>query len=531
MSEVRAKISIEIQPNGVYMNVHRSVEAPKVTYNELVDIIESYDIPDVEYDMVKYLAGNASETKVKISENIFFTGADEIAFIDLEDNDMKAYIRFLPPVGTGENFTDDDIKEILEDSGIVHGILEDELKYIIDNREYEKNYLIALGTDKIDGEDGYLDYHFNTEKKTLTPKQLEDGSVDYQNLDLIEKTYVGKSLVTVIPPTNGSDGINVLGEKVPAVPGKPADQLRAGKNCSISEDEQNIIAEIDGQVEYVDRTVSVLPVFEITGDVGNSTGNINFNGSVIVRGVVTTNFSITCKGNLEVYGIVEGATINCEGDAYFYAGIMGGEKATINVKGDITTKFIDSATVNCNSTIHSKSVMHSNVTTDGSLIVTGKKAVLVGGKICVGKEVTATIIGSYLATRTEIIVGNTPAMIKRYEELLSKIETYKFKIQKIDKILTVLKSSVEELTDDKKELLLKSYHTKVYLVSEKKKLEEKVMEMLPELENKQGKISASEVAYPGILVAIGSARMRVDNEMPSCTLVNRKGKIEVKSFY
>jgi len=46
--------------------------------------------------------------------------------------------------------------------------------------------------------------------------------------------------------------------------------------------------------------------------------------------------------------------------------------------------------------------MHSNVKCGNKLELSGKKGLLIGGKCKVGKEIVAKVIGSYLATHTDI---------------------------------------------------------------------------------------------------------------------------------
>lgn len=82
-----------------------------------------------------------------------------------------------------------------------------------------------------------------------------------------------------------------------------------GKNTEISEDGQNLIAAINGQINYIDGKVNVFQNYEVPANVDNSTGNINFIGNVIVRGSVLSGFVIQAGGNVEVGGVVEGATI------------------------------------------------------------------------------------------------------------------------------------------------------------------------------------------------------------------------------
>ncbi len=529
---IKAKIAIDIKNDGVYLAITLPKDAEKPNVKEVLDLIEQYGIDGVNMEAVQRIVKNPKEVgTVKISDSTSIKSADEVAYVNFEEYNMKAYITFSPPLNGGATFSKEDIEKFLEQSGVNHGILYDKIQAIAKDRKHHEKYLIAVGTEKEDGKDGYIDFFFNTKKKSLTPKELDNGQVDYQNLGLVEQTHAGDTLLTIIPPTKGKNGKDVKGNVVHARPGKQVEKLTPGNNIAISEDKKSFYSEIDGQIDFQNRKISILPVLEINGDVGHSTGNIDFNGSVIIKGIVPTNFSVKAKGNIEVYGIVEGAYVESDADVFLYSGVMGNERAIIVAGGDLTAKFIDSAKVSVTGSITARSIMHSDITADDSLNVVGKRAVLVGGRACVGKEVEATIIGSTMETRTEVIVGNTPAMLEKYRVLLEESEAIKHKLKKTETIIQALNSVQDSLSEDKKNLMLKSFHTKIYLTSEKSKIDKEVRELLPKLENKQGRVGASEIIYPGVYVAIGSARMRVDSELKATSLVNRDGEVKIQSFY
>ncbi len=529
---LKAKIIIDIKNDGVYLSITLPEGAEKPSLQDVLDLIEQYGIEDIDMDLVKKIHKNPkTEGAGKISSSTSVKAANEVAYITFEDFNMKAFVSFAPPINGGNTFTKEELYRFFSENGVNFGLLRDDINKLLESREYNKKYLIAVGTEKEDGKDGYVDFFFNTEKKSLTPKELDNGQVDYQNLGLIEQTNAGDTLLTIIPPTNGKNGRDVKGNTVHAKPGKPVEKLTPGNNISVSEDQRSFFSNIDGQIDFQNRKLNILPVLEISGDVGHSTGNIDFNGSVIIKGIVTNNFSVKAKGNIEVYGIVEGAYVESDSDIFLYAGVMGNERAIIVAGGDLTAKFLDSCKVSANGSITSRSVMHCDITADGSLSVVGKKASLVGGKSCIGTMIDATYIGSVMETRTEVIVGNTPAMLEKYKVLLEELEGIKHKLKKTETIIQALNSVQEELNKDKKNLMLKSFHTKIYLSSEKGKVEKQIQELLPKLENRQGRIGASETIYPGVYIAIGSARMRVDSELKSSALVNREGKVEIQSYF
>lgn len=81
-----------------------------------------------------------------------------------------------------------------------------------------------------------------------------------------------------------------------------------------------------GHASLVGGKVFVSDVYEVPADVDNSTGNIEYSGSVTVRGNVKGGFRISAKGDIVVEGIVEDAELYAGGQIIVKRGIHGMEK-------------------------------------------------------------------------------------------------------------------------------------------------------------------------------------------------------------
>ena len=90
---------------------------------------------------------------------------------------------------------------------------------------------------------------------------------------------------------------------------------------------------------------------------------------------------IKAKGDIEVRGVVEGATLISEGDIILHRGIQGMNKGVLQAEGDVVTKFIESATVKTGGDVKAGAILHSNIDAMGSIICEGKKAFTIGGKL------------------------------------------------------------------------------------------------------------------------------------------------------
>ena len=207
--------------------------------------------------------------------------------IDISNDKMQAYLQLdLPPEGTAWP-TFDQIMEKLHAEGVVFGIREEVIHRLLEEKS-NRLTLIAEGVYPVDGEDASLQYFFETDRVRLLPKELEDGRVDHRELSLVQSVQKGQVLVEKKPATPGVAGKNVLGEEVPAVAGKDVNLL-AGKN--VVWDNNRLIATCDGEPTKTGNKVSVQLVHEIRGNVGYKTGNIDFIGSVHIRGDVESGLS------------------------------------------------------------------------------------------------------------------------------------------------------------------------------------------------------------------------------------------------
>ena len=71
-------------------------------------------------------------------------------------------------------------------------------------------------------------------------------------------------------------------------------------------------ASSEGKITYSkpDHQLMVTPIYIIDGNVDNATGDIRFNGDVLVKGNVFANTTIRATGNITVEGHVEIATLH-----------------------------------------------------------------------------------------------------------------------------------------------------------------------------------------------------------------------------
>lgn len=519
---------LEYRDNGVYLIVHPPIgKGKRIETREIVERLNKKRVRNFKQDIIEVACLKADRVPLCIADPQEEVKLDAQVSVTVSPDKMKASIVIIPPDG-GRTVNIQDVMEALNKNSVSYGINKSNLENIINYPIYSEPILIAEGTAPINGQNGKVKFHFDL-NKDRKHTVLEDGSVDFHDLDIIESVEKGKVLCSLVPPLPGVPGKTVVGSEIPAVEGKLA-TLPKGKNVEISEDEQQLIASIDGQVNYIDGKVNVFETYEISASVDNSTGNVKFIGNVIVKGNVLSGFTIEAGGTVEVYGVVEAATIIAGGDIILRRGMQGVGKGVLVSGGDIIAKYIENSIIEARLDIKAEAIMHSMVKCGNKLELNGKKGLLIGGISRVGKEVSAKVIGSYMATVTEIEVGLDPSLKERYKQAREELAVLEEDTKKADQAITILKKleAVGSLSSEKQEMLVKSVRTKIYFSNRINEIKQELIDIEQRLQYEaQGKIKAYNFIYPGTRVSIGTCSMHVKENLQYCTLYREGADIRI----
>jgi len=455
---------------------------------------------------------------------------DTLVLVDVSSDKMSAFITLFAPE-YGQSHTVEGILEALKSYGVTFGVDREIIELAVKQNIFYKKIIAAKGLSPVNGKDGQVQFQFDL-NKNYKPIILENGKVDFRDLGLIESVRKGQVLCALVPPTQGIGGRDVLNSEIPAYEGKTA-RLPVGKNVEILNDSNSLIASVDGQVSYSNGKISVYTSYEIKGDVDNSTGNINFVGNVIVRGNVLSGFSVVAGGNIEIWGIVEGAEVISEGNIVIRRGVQGNNKAYIKSNGDIVAKFIEQSKVEAMNDIKAETIMHSSVKCGGSLELGGRIGLLVGGSSAVCKELYAKVIGSQMATLTEIEIGVNSDLRDAVMNIKSEINSIQNSLQKTEQVISILSKleSNNMLTEDKKGIYEKSLFTRDFYKSKLSQLNYDI-EQIEKMISMQsaGKLRCLGSIHPGVKVTIGSSTMYIKEELKYCTLFCDGVDIKVSPF-
>lgn len=227
----------------------------------------------------------------------------------ITDDRLKAFIT----IRDEEMVDESELFKLLRDKNVKYGIDRDVLADLI-KAPRQGTFVIARGKPPRQGKDGFVQYLFTS--PTSRQDQTED-SIDFREVFNVPSVHSNSVLAVYHPAVQGQDGMAVTGVPIPA---NPVTELtfRAGKGASLAADGLSVSSTINGRPWVKKRgrsvTVGVESVYQHEGDVDIKSGNLRFNGDVIITGNVTENMIVDIKGNLRVMGFVSRAAVKVTGN-------------------------------------------------------------------------------------------------------------------------------------------------------------------------------------------------------------------------
>lgn len=512
--------SLSFEDDGVYLTVVKPLDFfSRVSEDEVLNTIRKKRIKNYNANVISEAVKLCDSIPVKIAEPQEEEKIDAAVEAIVSEDKMVAYIVLTPPTAGGAGPSVESIVQALYARGVIRGMNEAKIRELVSNPVYNQQIIIAEGIQPINGKSGEINYLFDI-KKDRKPIIMEDGTVNYKEMNLIENVTKGQKLAELTPPIPGKSGINLVGAELKAIDGKPV-RFPRGRNVVLNPEGTELYANIDGQLMYVDGKINVFPSYEVMNNVDNSTGNIKFIGNVVVRGNVLSGFEIDAGGNIEVSGVVEAAVLRAGGDIILKRGMHGNGKGVLISGGDIISKYIESTNVESRNDIKAEAIMHCDIKCGNKLELGGRKGLLVGGTVRVGKLVELKYLGSQMSTATVLEVGIDPHLRERLKFLRMDLPNMEEGLLKANQAVVLLNRMAQTgtLTEEKRVMLAKSTRAKFFhenKVQEYKKGIADIEEILHQGAN--GRIRVLGSVYPGVRVAIGNSMMYIKQEAQYCTL-------------
>ena len=523
--------------DGMYLKAYPEVDGgEKLSVEDVLNYLDKKNLRDVDSGIVKYFVEGANSGKkdvlVKVLEGKQIP-EKEFGLVSIDKKGYLAKIRLYPPSDKGARLSTSELKNLIEQNGVKYGIIEKNIEIALKARLYCMDILVAKAKLPVNGSDAEIVYSFNAEK-TLKPTMSEDGSVDFHKLDMIESVKEGQLLATLIPIDYGEPGKDVYGNMIR--PKKVRNKrLRYGKNIHLSDDKLQMYSDVSGNVTLVNDMVFVTDTYTIEGDVGPSTGDIDYDGAVEVKGNVITGYTVKATGDITVNGAVEGAMLISEGKIVLKRGMQGMGKGVMEAKGDVISNFIESATVKSGGAIYTDAIMHSNISANGDVIVNGKRGLIAGGSVKTTTKIETKVAGSTMGTQTELEVGFDTTLGERYRNIEKHIDQMTDEKDSIVKNLKILQKRMQTKgkLEPEKMKLIKEGTERIKVIDQTIEEETEAYERIDEEMQRTsdgGKVRVENIAYPGVKIVISNISTFVHTETHRCTFIREGADIRVKSY-
>ncbi|MBQ9360653.1 MAG: DUF342 domain-containing protein [Lachnospiraceae bacterium] len=367
-----------------------------------------------KYSSLMYTSNEMRKRRIILSEGAEDRSVSSDDYeLSITSGGIEAYITMKHE---GKKLDRNSLIASLDENDVRHGLIEENINKICEGRHDKTPLLIAQGSIPRKGADGRYEYFFKTEVDRK-PKILEDGSVDYQNMDNYSIVKEGDVLAVYHDAEEGQEGYTVDGVPISGKRGIEQGLLK-GEGFNISEDKHTYSAAIDGMVTLEGSILRVIRHMEVN-DVTLATGNVDFDGSVHVKGNVENGAVIKATGDVVIDGNVGGAEIISDGTVRLNRGMNAGRHGKVKAKGNIFSKFFESVIVMSDKDVEVSRSVNSLLHAKGWIRSSGT---ILGGKCFASLGYRVNNVGNSTGTATQLQLGPDPEIAERVREITDKMK-------------------------------------------------------------------------------------------------------------
>ena len=334
-----------------------------------------------------------------------------------------------------------DIEEVLKLNKIVtpvdEKIIREELSKLDPKNRSITRLKVAQSKEPVNGRPEYFTPLVEIGKKA--GKMLEDGRMDFKEIDSIVQVTKGQELLRRFEEIKAVDGYDIYGEKAAAVIEEIKGYQRGENIVQSGSDPDIYVSAIDGCLETDKKKINVRAVATIKGDVDYESGNIDFSGSVRITGSVKPGFSVKATGDIFIDQSVDDAYLESGGKISVKMGISGKGSAVIKSEGGVSAKFV------LNSHLESKgdiviedSIINSKVYSNSKVFVTSQHGKIMGGEISALYRIEANSAGSAKETNTTLTVGRNLELERELDTIRVEINLKK---ESLDEVMNKIKTN------------------------------------------------------------------------------------------
>ncbi len=466
---------------------------------------------------------------------------DAIVEVSVSKDEMLATLTISRAYG-GKPADLDLLRERLASAGVAAGIDDTALNAALKG-EPDTPYMVAKGREPVAGEPAAFET-LVTSVNIRTPAEDRQGKVDHRQRVEFVTVHPGDALMRRTPATPGVNGYTVLGAGLPAKAGDdPPFEYDGDSGASPDKHDPNLlVARVVGHPVLSATGVRIDPTLEVE-NVNLRTGNINFEGSLLVHGEIAEGFKVEVGGDVLVNDSVSKVQIRAGGNVQIMHGCIGGDPdsagkdengaqiypSRIECKGSFTARFLSLADVQAGEMVLVEEyIRHSRV--QGQQILVGMpdgKGIVQGGHLRAADSIMARVFGSPGGVPTTIEVGEDNSLqLAAYRASRRELKTFRDKLGEIKRIggQLMARAKAAGAPPAIKEKLLKLVATKKHLEYEIDRLEGASRELAREAAINEAYITGLGTFHSNVQLIIGGVKGTIRNERCNCTYTLEQGR-------
>ena len=438
---------------------------------------------------------------------------DAVITVNISDDAMLASVKLIDGIGSGKFLSTESVRQALIGAGVIKGIDIEAIDAAIFRASTlgdASEIVVARGRPSVEPGESRIKFHVPLASgKGVTLR--DDGTADFRNQDRITSVNPEQLIAEIVTEqVEIADGWDVRSkiikgdenQQLPVVIGEGIRQESAGNGLS------KLYAIKAGELVYDGTAIAVADIHTIQGDVGPTSGNVKFGGSVNITGSVLGSFFVMSKGTIKVADGVGASLLSADESIHVVNGVKGGNKAVIRARREISVGFMELATVMAVGDVTiEKTCLNSTIKCNGMLSLASDKGRLVGGHIRARSGVSAQQIGSKSGAATHISFGQ--------DYLIGdKIELEEREIAKLQNELVRLERLIHTAEHDKAIADVKKGRTrKLHVLKLLEKRTERLFWLRERFEQHfPSKVTVPGIIYPGVSLESHGRTLKIDAE-------------------
>ena len=379
---------------------------------------------------------NSSQAvEVKIADCV-----DAVVALTISPDGVEALLDIQAAAG-GTPTTREATLALLAEHGIGEGVIPEAIDAAVAAGAVTA-YVVARGIPPQHGLDGYFE-SLIPEVRDRSPREDETGHTNYRDLGDIFVVHPGDDLMRRHLPTVGKPGKTLFGETIEAIPGKAVQYSGKMPGTMLAPGKVDLLqAAITGQPVVILDGMMVEPVFQVDA-VDTASGNIDFEGSVVVKGDVSAGMTVRATGDIEVGGVVELATLEAGGGIVVKGGVIGaiGRQTSgechVRSAGNVNAGYIQQAAIEAGDSIFvDDTAMQCELSAINHIFVGNKRrGYIIGGRVQATLSITAKVIGAHNRVKTLCEIGVNPLMHKQLLDMCKKRDERENQLLEVSKLI------------------------------------------------------------------------------------------------